>query len=50
MAQSNGISPFILSVSDQVEKSIADIKPWLGRRGGGTGHLLQAAQFSLGQI
>lgn len=47
MAQSNAISPFILSVSDQVEKGIADIKHRLRRRGGGTGHLPRAAQFSL---
>lgn len=34
MAQSNAISPFILSVSDQVEKGIADIKYRLGEEEG----------------
>lgn len=34
MARSNAISAFILSVSDPVEKGIADIKHQLRRRGG----------------
>lgn len=47
MAQSNAISPFILSVSDQVEKGIADIKHQLRRRGGGTRVLPCTAQFTM---